>query len=181
MTKQRLLLFRRVLHKLRSRGEEVGQASRGKSATVLRPVEKLSECAFATFIDPVGERVVFLFVPLRGGTYVYEVLVSDALGVLQARRLEGRRRDARRFERELRGQDRSFEVPAPAARVLIARAAKSGSGALAPGVDRALVAELLKGVDPEARPPGRLAACGSATSVPSGSRSHTGVFKHLGS
>ena len=150
---------RRVLHRLRSLGVDVGSAPRTGSGPVLRPVEREAERAFATFIDPGGQRLVFLLVPVRSETRVYEVLVSDVRGVLQVGRFEARRREARRFERELRSRDGSFEIPIGSARALIAgfAEAESAVGGVAAGVDPLLLTELFGGARAGGPVPGELA------------------------
>ena len=152
---------RRMLHRLRSRGVDVGSALRAGSVPGLRPIAREAERAFATFIDPGGQRLLFLLVPVRSETRVYEVLVSDVRGVLQVGRFEARRREARGFERELRSRDGVFEIPAGGARALIAGFARveagPGAGGVAPGVDPVLLTELLAGARAGGPVPGELA------------------------
>lgn len=147
---------RRVLHRLRSRGIDVGTVRRSGPRSALRPAAREAGHAFSTFIDPEGQRLVFLVVPVRGGARVYELLLSDRRGILQLDRVEGTRRDARRLERDLRRGDGSFEVPVGAALALIAEA-RAREGGVAAGVDPVALAQLLSEAKSDGRLPGTLA------------------------
>jgi hypothetical protein len=138
---------RRSLHRLKSRGVDVGFAVRKERRNVLRPVEEVAEQGALTPVDARGHRAAFLLTPVRGGTRIYKVLLSDIEGILHLERGEGRRRDGRSFVRRLReeAQARIVLVEGGAVRSLVRRAQQGRSGPLPAEVDPKGVAELVDG------------------------------------
>jgi hypothetical protein len=142
--------IRAGLHRLRSRGVDVRPTPKRGAGSVLRPLAAESEEAFVTPIDISGHQSVLIVRPVRGGTRLYQLLVSDTEGIVRAERLEGRRRDVRRFLQELRGGRETAAVPvaAAAARALLQRAERARGDAPS-RADREVVAEaLLPDVEP---------------------------------
>jgi hypothetical protein len=138
--------IRAGLHRLRSRGVDVRPTPKRGAGSVLRPLAAESEEAFVTPIDISGHQSVLIVRPVRGGTRLYQLLVSDTEGIVRAERLEGRRRDVRRFLQELRGGRETTAVPvaAAAARALLQRAERARGDAPS-RADREVVAEALQG------------------------------------
>ncbi len=149
--KQARKMVRRSLHRLKSRGIDVGDSSRGERRSVLAPLEEQLEQGAVTPPDPLGRRALFLFLPVRGGTRIYEILLSDIEGVLHLERVEARRPDARSFLRRLQEErkGRILRVEGAAVRALVRRAQESRSGSAAPAIDPKLLAELLAGESTE--------------------------------
>ena len=146
-SKQLRKSVRRNLHRLRSRGLEVGAAPRAERRSVLGPVDVEQEQGAVTAVDPLGRRAVFLMVPVRGGARLYEVLLSDVEGILRLESLEARRREARGFVRRLlrEPQTRVLRVEGAVVRTLVRQAQESRSSGAATGVNPSLLAELLRG------------------------------------
>ena len=138
-------LARRAIHRLKSRGVAVEPFERSPRQSVLQPLAQEQEQGIVTPPDPLGQRRAFLIVPVRGAARIFEIGLSDVDGVVFLEAFEGRRRDARTFERNLREQEgfRAVVVEASALRALVAGAA----GHQQAQVDRNLVAELLRGSD----------------------------------
>jgi hypothetical protein len=144
-TKAARKLARRAIHRLKSRGVAVEPSEHPPKPSVLRPLAQEQEQGIVTPPDPLGQRRAFLIVPVRGAARMYEIGLSDVDGVVYLESFEGKRRDARAFERNLREQEgvRAVVVDASALRALVARAA----GHQQAQVDRHLLAELLRGSD----------------------------------
>ncbi len=140
-------LVRRSLHRLKTRGIDVGESARGERHSVLTPVAERAELGIVTPPDPQGRQALFLLVSVRGGTRIYEILLSDTQGVLHLERLEVRRREARSFIDRLQTeqQGRVLRVEGAAVRGLVRRAQTGRGGAATSDVDPQLLAELLAG------------------------------------
>jgi hypothetical protein len=138
--------IRAGLHRLRSRGVEVRPTSKRGAGSVLRPLAAESEQAFVTPIDISGNQCILIARPVRGGTRLLQLVVSDTDGIVRAERLEGRRRDVRRFLDEARASREMATVPVDpsAARALLQRAEREQGDAPA-RVDPEVVAEALQG------------------------------------
>ncbi len=145
--KQMRKLVRRSLHRLKTQGIDVGESARGERHSVLTPVAERRELGVITPPDPQGRQELFLLVPVRGGTRIYEILLSDTQGVLHLERLELRRREAGSFIDRLRTeqQGRVLRAEGAAVRGLVRRAQAGRGGAATSGVDPQLLAELLAG------------------------------------
>lgn len=144
-TKVARKLARRAIHRLKSRGVAVEPSERSPKQSVLRPLAQEQEQGIVTPPDPLGQRRAFLIVPVRGAARMYEIGLSDVDGVVFLEAFEGKRRDARAFERNLREQEgvRAVVVEASALRALVAGVA----GHQQAQVDRNLLDELLRGSD----------------------------------
>ena len=145
--KQMRKLVRRSLHRLKTRGIDVGESARGEQHSVLTPVAERVELGVVTPPDPQGRQALFLLVSVRGGTRIYEILLSDTQGVQQLERFEVRRRDARSFIDRLQTEQRGrvLRTDGAAVRGLVRRAQAARGGAATSGVDPQLLAELLVG------------------------------------
>lgn len=123
--------LRRVLHRLRSRGVAVeAEAAPRAPRRLPQPEEPLSG-ALLSDLDPLGVRIGYLVEPHEaGGARIFELLLDEAVGVLDCRVYQAPRGRARRFLREAgRGASaRLVSVPEEAWRALVRRVA----GAQAP-------------------------------------------------
>lgn len=145
--KQMRKLVRRSLHRLKTRGIDVGESARGERHSVITPVAERAELGVVTPPDPQGRQALLLLVSVRGGTRIYEILLSDTQGVLHLVRFELRRREARSFIDRLQKeqQGRVLRAEGAAVRGLVRRAQAGRGGAATSGVDPQLLAELLAG------------------------------------
>ena len=145
--KQVRKVIRRSLHRLKTRGIEVGEGSRGERRSLLTPIAERAEQGVVTPPDPRGRQALFLLVAVRGGTRIYEILLSDVEGVLHLERLEVGRREARSFLDRLQAQQQGWvlRVEGAVVRGLVRRVQGARAGAPASGVDPHLLAELLAG------------------------------------
>jgi hypothetical protein len=126
-------VLRRVLHRLRSRGERVSDPPAPRVAH-LAPMADALGGAFVSALDPSGARLLVLLEPHpSSGARLFEVVVDEARGVLDFHVFTTGRSKARSFVRELKRRERwsVVDVPRSAAEVLLARAAS-------PGADRAV-------------------------------------------
>jgi hypothetical protein len=125
-------VLRRVLHRMRSRGEDVSAAPAPRVAH-LAPLADPLGGAFVSALDPSGARLlVLLEAHPSSGARLFEVVVDEMRGVLDFHAFVTGRSKARSFVRDLKRRERwsVVEVPRSSAEVLLARAA-------GPGVDRA--------------------------------------------
>lgn len=121
-------LLRRARHRLRSRGVEVPEKAPAPVVSSLPPVEDELAGGFVSPLDPRGLRVVFLLeADPRGGARLFEVVIDDALGVIECEAFSSGRSKVRQFLREVTGNQRysAVEAPPDSVRALIARALAS--------------------------------------------------------
>jgi hypothetical protein len=152
-------VLRRVLHRLRSRGEDVSEAPAPRVAR-LAPLEDTLGGAFVSALDPSGARLVVLVEPHpSSGARLFEVVVDEARGVLDFHAFVTGRSKARSFLRELQVRDRwsVVEVPRSAAEALLARMAAPGSDRAAPPREFGAWRSRLATPEEGAKSPGELA------------------------
>jgi hypothetical protein len=119
-------VLRRVLHALRSRGHALPEAPPAPRVATLPPIEEGLEGAYVSPLDPTGGRVVYFVEPNpAGGGRIFEVVLSERLGVAGFDAYSPSRKQVRRFVQEITTRERFAAVPAPidAVRALVARAA----------------------------------------------------------
>lgn len=152
-------VLRRVLHRMRSRGEDVAAPSAPRVAR-LAPMEDPLAGAFVSALDPSGARLLVLLEPHpSSGARLFEVVVDEARGVLDFHAFVTGRSKARSFVRELQRRERwsVVEVPRSAAAVLLARAAASGPEGSAPPREFGEWRSRLTTLEPGAKSPGEIA------------------------
>jgi hypothetical protein len=152
-------VLRRVLHRLRSRGEDVSETPAPRVSR-LAPLEDTLGGAFVSALDPSGARLVVLVEPHpSSGARLFEVVVDEARGVLDFHAFVTGRSKARSFLRELQVRDRwsVVEVPRSAAEALLARMAAPGSDRAAPPREFGAWRSRLATPEEGAKSPGELA------------------------
>jgi hypothetical protein len=152
-------VLRRVLHRMRSRGEDVSAPSTPRVAHLAPMVDALGG-AFVSALDPSGARLLVILEPHpSSGARLFEVVVDEARGVLDFHAFVTGRSKARSFVRELKGRERwsVVEVPRSAAEVLLARAASSGADRAAPPREFGEWRSRLTTPEPGAPGPGEIA------------------------
>jgi hypothetical protein len=118
--------LRRVLHRLRSRGVELRADAPPPVVAKLPPIEDTLSTAFVSPPDGRGTRLAYLVEPHpSGGARLFEVTLDPERGVTGLEVFQTGRSQARRFLRELAGQERfpAVEAPPEAVRALVERAA----------------------------------------------------------
>lgn len=104
--------LRRVLHGLRARGVGVPKAV---PKPVVAALPKLADELGGAYLSPLdgsGARLAVLVEPQPGGgARIFELILDEARGVLEASAYETKRSDARRFERRLVERDRFAAFP----------------------------------------------------------------------
>ncbi len=134
-------VLRRVHHRLRSAGVEVGGGPTVPVVARLAGVDETFEGGFLSLPDSQGMQLVFLVAsaPQRGAR-IFEALLDVGLGVIKLSTYETGRSDARQFLRTATQKRRGSLVPAPAEAVkaLLLRAAA------AQGAERPLVRNFIQ-------------------------------------
>lgn len=118
--------LRRVLHRLRSQGVEVPDATaRGALVAKLPALDESLHEGRVSALDPRGSRVVYLALDHpSGGARLFEIVVDDDLGLLEFEIYNTGRSRLRRFLRDFERTGRlpAAVAPIPAVRALVARA-----------------------------------------------------------
>jgi len=118
-------VLKRLLHRLRSRGEAVPTPAPVARATTLAPLDEQIDEARLSAPDPYGARVVYLATDRpAGGVRIFQLVIQDENGVLEFELFETGRSKARRFLRDMTRRARwpAVEVGSDSARLLIAEA-----------------------------------------------------------
>jgi hypothetical protein len=166
-------VLRRALHRLRSRGVDVGRPPAEAMVATLPSVEDGISVGLVTPVDPSGAQLLILAEPNPGGgVRLFEAVVDDERGIVDFVVLTPNRSQARRLLRDLseRGPLPAIETSPEAVRARLARVAARHP------VDRALPqafadwrARMTR--TPEgARTPGELAREALAGGAPLGGR-----------
>ncbi len=152
--------WRRVSHRLRSRGVELPAAAPRPVVATLRRVEDDFTTALLTPMDGSGAQLAVLVEPHpSGGARIFEAVIDDERGILEFHAAATTRSEARKLLRELGGRARfaAMEAPPEAVRARLARVAGAhpADRALPRGFTewRARAAEAA----PDAQTPGELA------------------------
>ncbi|HVP29915.1 MAG TPA: hypothetical protein VMW35_12240 [Myxococcota bacterium] len=106
--------LRRVRHALRARGLAVPKAAPTPVVAALPKLADELAGAFLSPLDGAGARVAVLAEPQAGGgVRLFELIVDEVRGILEASVYETTRSDARRFEKNLVGRERFASHPVP--------------------------------------------------------------------
>lgn len=127
--------LRRVRHALRARGVAVPKAAPKPVVAALPKLDDELGGAFLSPLDGAGARVAVLVeTQPGGGARIFELILDEGRGVLEASVYDTRRSDARRFEKRLQERERFASHPVALAsfQALVRRCAASHP------VDRAL-------------------------------------------
>ncbi len=99
-------VIKRSLYRLRSKGVAVGEISSGQERSILRPLQAESREGFASGIDFMGYRVLWLIVSRPGrGVGVMHGVVSDREGIVDFSQEEMSRKEFRTFFKEIRDKN----------------------------------------------------------------------------
>jgi hypothetical protein len=120
--------LRRALHRLRSRGVSVPEATRTEVVATLPPLEDDLSGAMISAIDPRGTRVAYVVeANPAGGARLFEVMLDEERGVVGMEVYTTGRSKVRRFLRDFATRDRfpAVEAPEEAVRALVDRVARA--------------------------------------------------------
>ncbi len=94
--------IKRSLYRLRSRGISVEETASGQERSILRPLQTDRREGFASGIDSLGYRLLWLVIPHRGrGLTVMRGVVSDTEGIVDFSQDEMTRKEFRNFFEEV--------------------------------------------------------------------------------
>jgi hypothetical protein len=140
---------RRALHLLRSRGVEVGEAPAVLAApSALPKPEEAAEPCRTTPVDGFGDRALWIPLKRAQGFDLFELILSDERGMVEAHRVEVSRKQLRaHFAALPQGGVGVYEIPRERAADLVAQALTLGGDPRAVTEARQLL-ERLGGGDP---------------------------------
>ncbi len=103
-------MIKRSLYRLKSKGIVVEEVSSGQERSILRPVQGGAREGFASGVDFMGYRVLWLVLPHPGrGLGVMHGVVSDREGIVDFSQQEMARKEFRTFFKEMKERD-SFPI-----------------------------------------------------------------------
>jgi hypothetical protein len=141
---------RRALHLLRSRGVEVGErpGTPAVQVTAAKPEESTTEPCRTTPVDGFGDRALWIPLKRTQGFDLWELILSDERGVVEAHRVEISRKQLHAHFASLpRGGMGIYELPQARAAGFLAEAIALGGDPRALGEARQLL-DRLGGGDP---------------------------------
>jgi hypothetical protein len=98
--------IKRSLYRLKSKGIAVEEMAPGQERSILRPLQAERREGFASGIDSLGYRLLWLVIPRRGrGLTVMRGVVSDTEGVVDFSQEEMTRKGFRNFFEEVQEKD----------------------------------------------------------------------------
>ncbi len=96
-------MIKRSLYRLKSKGVKVEEVSSGQERSILRPLQGESREGYASGIDLMGYRVLWLILPHPGrGVEVLHGVVSDRQGIVDFSQEEMSRKEFRNFFKEVK-------------------------------------------------------------------------------
>jgi hypothetical protein len=96
-------MIKRSLYRLKSKGIVVEEVLSDKEESILRPLQREAQEGFASGIDFLGYRVLWLILPHPGrGLWVIHGVVSDREGIIDFSQEEMKRKEFRTFFKEVK-------------------------------------------------------------------------------